>query len=147
MAKLDFSAYTHEELTRKHEVRGSSNRTFGFVFAAFFLLLSLAPLRKHGAVRGWGLMVSGAFLILAIGRPLWLQPWNRAWTRLGLLLNRVVSPVVMAVLFFFVFTPVAFIVRLLGKDPLRLALNAQAHTYWIERVPPGPAPGSMSNQF
>lgn len=141
------SASTHEELTRKHAVRGSSNRNFGLVFAAFFLLLALAPLRKRGDVRGWGLVVSGAFLLLAAWRPLWLQPLNRVWTQLGLLLGRIVTPVVMALLFFSLFTPVAFIARLLGKDPLRLTLNAQATTYWIERVPPGPAPGSMANQF
>jgi hypothetical protein len=139
--------YTHEELTREHEIRGSSNRNFGLVFTAFWLLFALAPLRKHGAVREWGLVLSAVFLVLSILRPIWLQPLNRLWTQLGLLLGRIVTPVVMAVLFFVVFTPVAFLVRLLGKDPLRLALNVQAHTYWIERVPPGPAPGTMSNQF
>jgi hypothetical protein len=145
--KREVSAYTHEELTRKHAIRSSSNRTFGLVFAAFWLLFALAPLRKHGTVREWALALSGVFLVLAMGRPLWLQPLNRLWTQLGLLLGRIVTPVVMTVLFFLVFTPVALLVRLLGKDPLRLALDAQAHTYWIERVPPGPEPGSMSHQF
>jgi hypothetical protein len=145
--KKELSAHTHEELTRTHEVRGSSNRNFGFVFTAFWLLVALAPLRKHGAVREWALALSAVFLLLSIGRPIWLQPLNRLWTQLGLLLGRIVTPVAMAVLFFVVFTPVAFLVRLLGKDPLRLALNAQAHSYWIERVPPGPEPGSMANQF
>lgn len=137
----------HEELTRTHEVRGSSNRNFGLVFTTFWLLVALAPLRKHGAVREWALPLSAVFLLLSIWRPIWLQPLNRLWTQLGLLLGRIVTPVAMALLFFLIFTPVAFLARLLGKDPLRLTLNAQARSYWIERVPPGPAPDSMSNQF
>ncbi len=66
---------------------------------------------------------------------------------LGLLLGRVVSPIVMALLFFLVVTPTAFLFRLLGKDPLRLAAEPRAGTYWIERRPPGPPPDTMANQF
>ena len=141
------SSFTHEELTRRHEIRGSSNRAFGLVAATFFLLLALAPLRKHGNVRGGWLVVSGAFLALAILRPIWLQRLNWLWIRLGILLGKVVTPVVMAALFFLIFTPMAFFIRMLGKDPLHLARSPQARSYWIERVPPGPAPDTMSNQF
>lgn len=144
---MENHADTHEDLSREHAVRGSSDRSFGLVFAAFFLLLALAPLRRHGSVRVWALAVSAVFLALALLRPVWLQPLNRLWTRLGILLGMIVTPVAMTALFFLVFAPVACLIRMVGKDPLRLGRIPQARSYWIERIPPGPAPDTMSNQF
>ena len=138
---------THEELNRKHAVRGSSDRSFGIVFAVFFALLGLSPLWKHHPVRPWALALSGLFLIISTLRPAWLHPLNQTWIRLGLLLGRVVNPIVMGLLFFIVVAPIGIILRLLGKDPLRLSLDATLHSYWIDRQPPGPAPETMSNQF
>ncbi|MBZ5609643.1 MAG: hypothetical protein LAP38_15385 [Acidobacteriia bacterium] len=137
----------HEDFSRQAEAKGSSDRTFGVVFAVFFALLGLAPLRTHHSIRWWALAVSLVFLALAVLRPAWLHPFNRLWTQLGLLLGRVVSPIVMGLLFFLVVTPVGFLLRLLGKDPLRLAPDPGASTYWIERRPPGPPPETMANQF
>ena len=138
---------THEELTRKHDVRGSSDRAFGLVFAVFCAFVGLAPLWKHRPVRPWALVLSGLFLAIGILRPSWLHPLNQAWMKLGLLLGRIVNPIVMGLLFFVVVAPTALIFRMLGKDPLRLSLDAPADSYWIDRRPPGPSPETMSNQF
>jgi hypothetical protein len=91
--------------------------------------------------------LAGLFLVLSILRPAWLHAFKQIWTKLGLLLGRLVNPIVMALLFFIVVAPTALICRLLGKDPLHLALDATAGSYWIERRPPGPSPATMSNQF
>ena len=79
--------------------------------------------------------------------PRALAPANRAWHRLGLLLHRVMTPVVMSVIFFATVTPMAVFMRLFGKDPLRLKREPEASSYWIPREPPGPEPDSMKNQF
>jgi len=138
---------THEDFSRHAEARGSSDRAFGIVIGAFLALVALAPLRTHHAIRWWAL--APALLVLAVAGvvPGWLHLFNQLWTKLGLLLSRVVTPVAMGLLFFLVVTPVAFLLRLLGKDPLRLAPDAKADTYWIERAPPGPPADSMVNQF
>jgi hypothetical protein len=138
---------THEELTREHAVRGSSDRAFGIVFSVFFALAGLAPLLKHRPIRSWALVLGGLFLAVTIVRPVWLHPLNQGWIKLGLLLGRIVNPIVMGLLFFVVVAPTAVIFRLLGKDPLRLSLDASAGSYWIDRRPPGPSPQTMANQF
>lgn len=140
-------AALHEDLGRKQEGQGGSDRSFGIVFAVFFTLLALLPLRAHRPVRGWALAVAALFLGVGLLRPGWLHPLNRAWTKLGLLLGRVVSPIVTGIVFFLVVTPIALIFRMLKKDPLRLAPGGDAQTYWIVRQPPGPAPESMRHQF
>jgi hypothetical protein len=138
---------THEDFKRHAEAKGSSDRAFGIVFAIFFSLVALAPLRMHHPIRWWALGAGAVVLAATLIRPRWLHPFNYVWTKLGLLLGRIVSPVVMGLMFFLVVTPTAFLFRLFGKDPLRLAKDAGARTYWIERRPPGPAPESMANQF
>ena len=138
---------THEELARKHAVRGSSDRAFGSVFAVFFALAGFAPLLKQQPMRPWALALAGLFLTITVLRPAWLHPLNQAWIKLGLLLGRIVNPIVMGLLFFVVVAPTALIFRLLGKDPLRLSLDATAGSYWIDRRPPGPSPETMANQF
>ena len=138
---------THEDLGRTHEVEGSSDRSFGVVFTVVFLIVALLPLWKGEAPRLWALAVSAVFLLAALARPVVLRPLNRAWLKFGLLLGRVVNPIVMAVIFYLVITPVGLVVRLLGKDPLRLRLDREAKSYWIERDPPGPDPRTMSKQF
>jgi hypothetical protein len=126
---------------------GSSNRAFGLVFTGFFVLVALAPLVRGAPVRTWALMLAAAFLVAALAFPRALAPLNRAWTLLGDLLHRVTTPIALAVLFFGVVTPTAFLMRLLGKDPLRLRRAPAEMSYWIERVPPGPEPDSLRNQF
>jgi hypothetical protein len=138
---------THEDLSRRQEGKGSSDRAFGVVFTIFFALVGLAPLRAHHPIRWWALAVAVLVLAVALVRPGLLQPFNRLWTKLGLLLGRIMSPIVTGLLFFVVVTPTGLLLRLFGKDPLRMASDAKARTYWIERQPPGPPPESMANQF
>jgi len=87
------------------------------------------------------------FLLPALFRPSLLAGLNRYWTRFGLLLARVVHPIVIAILFFGAFTPIGFLMRRFGNDPMRRRFDPDAGTYWIPRTPPGPAPGAMRKQF
>jgi hypothetical protein len=137
----------HEDLTREHQVEGSSNRSFGLVFAAIFLLVACWPLFHRELPRWWALGVAGVFAVVAIGKPALLTYPNRLWTGLGLLLGKVVSPVALGILFYGVVAPIGLLVRVTGKDPLRLKLDSGADSYWIRREPPGPPPDSMTNQF
>jgi hypothetical protein len=79
--------------------------------------------------------------------PAALRPLNRLWLRFGLLLYRVVNPVVMALVFYSTMVPIGLAMRLCGKDPLRLRREPDAASYWLEREPPGPLPATMKNQF
>lgn len=137
----------HENLDREEAVQGSSDRTFGLVFTVVFLALGLWPLWKGGAVHYWSLGVGAAFLILSFARPTLLGPLNRLWMKFGLLLNRIVSPVILGILFFLVVTPTGLLMRLFGGNPLRLGFDSKEKSYWIKRDPPGPDPKTMSNQF
>lgn len=138
---------SHEDYSREHDVDGSSDRSFGFVFAAVFLIIALWPLLSHGAPRIWALVVSGLFAVIAVLRPALLSRPNKAWMRLGLLLGKIVSPVALGIMFFTVITAIGALMRATGKDPLRLKLDRSSRSYWIERTPPGPARGSMKQQF
>ena len=137
----------HEDLRRSEPVRGSSDRNFGLVFAAFLIVYGLLPLRAGAPVRVPALCGAGLLLLASLLRPQLLHPFNSLWTRLGLLLGRIVNPVVTALLFFLVFVPAGLILRLLGKDPLHLKPAPEAATYWIVRDPPGPQPETMAKPF
>lgn len=137
----------HESYDRHQDVPGSTDRSFGLVFAAVFAAIGLLPLVHGGAVRLWALVVSAAFLGVALVVPSVLRPLNRLWLKFGLLLHKIVSPVVLGIMFFLVITPIGMFLRARGKDPLRLKPNKQSKTYWIERVPPGPTPESIKDQF
>jgi hypothetical protein len=136
----------HENLGQR-EVKQSSDRSFGIVFTVVFVVIGLFPLIDAGAVRLWSLAVAAVILIVALARASLLAPFNRAWLKFGLLLHRIVNPLVMGLIFYLAVTPTALVMRLLGKDPLRLAFEPDAKTYWIDREPPGPAPDTMKQQF
>jgi len=140
-------AETHEDFSRSQEVKTSSNRAFGWVFVTVFLIIALWPLVSGGALRWWLLIVSAMVAVVTIAAPALLTVPNRLWQRFGLLLHRIVSPVVLAIMFYGVITPMGVLMRAFGKDPLRLRRNGSAQSYWIKRDPPGPKPESMSNQF
>jgi len=139
----------HEDFTREEKVHGSSDRSFGLVMAAFFAIVALWPLLQGplSAIRWWALAIAAAFLALALLWTAPLRPLNQLWLKLGLLLSKVVSPVVLMVLFYATVTPIGVLMRWTGKDPLRLRRNSAAASYWIPREPPGPAPDSMKQQF
>jgi predicted membrane metal-binding protein len=138
---------THERLVHEEAVRGSSDRAFGLVFAAVFAIVGAWPLLRGRPVRWWAVGVALVFLVAALAAPRMLAPLNRLWLKLGLLLHRIVNPVVMGFVFFSTVTPIAIVLRLRGKDLLRLRRDPAASTYWIERRPPGPAPATMTRQF
>jgi hypothetical protein len=126
---------------------GSSNRSFGLVFAAFFFLIGFVPLLFGRGIRIWSLGLAMAFALAALLAPRVLAPLNRLWTRFGALLHSIVSPAVLGIMFFVVITPTGLIMRLLGKDLLRLRQDYEAPTYWIARTPPGPPPKSFVDLF
>lgn len=137
----------HENYARDRIVQTSSNRSLGIVFATVFALVALLPLLSGGSARAWAIIPAAAFLAVALVFPAGLTPLNRWWTRFGLLLHRIVSPLVLGIMFFFVVTPIGLVMRALGKDPLRLRLDQAAPSYWIDRAPPGPAPETFKDQF
>jgi hypothetical protein len=137
----------HEPIRSYRAIATSSNRTFGLVFAGLFLIVAVWPRLRHGQpLRLWALAPSAAFLALALFAEEYLAPLNRLWFELGLKLNAVVSPVIMGLLFYCAVTPMGLLMRAFGNDILLLR-RSEDGTYWIERDPPGPARGSMKNQF
>ena len=143
---MDERQIFHENL-RQEEVVAGSDRGFGLVFAGVFAIIGAVKLWHGHAVGGIWCAAALVFLILAIARPMLLAPLNRLWLKLGLLLYKVVNPIVMALIFSLTILPTGLLMRLFRKDPLRLKRDPQAHTFWIERRPPGPAPDTMRNQF
>ena len=127
--------------------RGPSDRSFGLILSGFLLVVALWPLARGGSVRVWALGLATAFLVAAAARPRVLHPANWLWTWLGLLAHQAVSLLVLTALFYLVITPMGLVLRALGKDLLRLNFDPNAPSYWIERRPPGPMPGTMPNQF
>jgi len=122
-----------------------SERSFGLVFAAVFALVALWPLTDGSGPRWWALAVALGFAVAGFLAPAVLRPLNILWFSFGLLLGRILGPVVMGVIFFVAVTPTALIFRLLGKDPLRLQADESAKSYWIERD--DTLHGSMRDQF
>ncbi len=137
----------HEDLTREQKVEGSSDRAFGVVFAVVFLVIAGWPLFFGGTLRWWAIAASAVFALIAMLKPALLAGLNRQWMKLGVLLGKVVSPIALGLLFYGVITPIGAVLRLAGKDPLRLKFDRGADSYWIRREPPGPPPDSMTNQF
>jgi hypothetical protein len=124
-----------------------SNRSFGTLFVVVFGLLGAYSWWRGGAVYPWAFGLSGLTFLVTLAKPDWLAPANRAWMKLAELLNRVVSPIVLGVIFFGIFTPTAWAMRLAGRDAMKRDFEPAARTYWVEREPPGPDPAGLPNQF
>ena len=137
----------HEDFSRHGEVKGSSDRAFGMVFAAVFAVIGAFPLLDGAMPRFWSLAVAAAFLALALARPAWLAPLNRLWTRFGLLLHRIISPVVLGLTYIVAVFPVGLLMRACAKDPLNRKFEPEVASYWLERETAGPAPETMKDQF
>jgi hypothetical protein len=140
-------ADTHEDLHRDEDFKHSSNRAFGYTFAAVFLVFAGISLWRQGSLWPYLGAIASAFLLLSLIAPDVLAAPNRMWARFGLLLHRIVNPLVMGLVFFLVVTPIGMIMRLAGKDFLRLRFDGAAASYWIDRDPPGPSPDGMRNQY
>ena len=142
----------HEDYGRSHTAKGSSERSFGFVFAVVFLIVALWPLVNDFTawplIRWWAVAVAAAISAIAVVRPTLLRPANQVWLRFGLLLHRITNPIIMAVLFFGVVTPFGVIMRMFGKDPMRRRFDTNASSYWIPRESGNDATIlNMKNQF
>jgi hypothetical protein len=135
----------HEDYAR--EIDRGSDKSFGVVFAVVFAIVGVWPLWDGGSPAYWAFGLSASFLVLALVRPRTLAPLNRLWHLAGLGLGKVVTPLVMGLIFFVTITPMALIMRMMGKDPLRLRFEPEADSYWIERNPSGPDPETLNRQF
>ena len=125
------------------DIKISSNRSFGIVFFIFFLIISLYPILYSGNIRIWSLLISIVFLILGLLNSNLLTPVNKIWLKFGLLLSKIISPIVMGIIFFLVVTPIGFLMKLLNKDILKLKYNKNK-SYWIDKNEPK---SKMKNQF
>ena len=137
----------HEQFDRDESRVGGSDRAFGFVFAAACAIFGALNYWHGHSAWPWWLIVAIIFLIVALAAPSILRPLNRLWSRFGLLLQRIVQPLVMALLFFTTVVPMGLLFRAMGKDLLRRRYDASAASYWIVRQPPGPDTDSFKNQF
>ena len=123
-----------------------SDRSFGFVIAAAIAIISLLPLWRGETPHFWGLAAALGFAAAALLVPARLRPLNRLWHKLGLALHKITNPIIMGVLFFGVILPIAVIFRLRRADPLKLAFDKNAASYWTMRNTPETA-SDMSKQF
>ena len=137
----------HENFHKRDEVKVGSERSFGITFAAIFLIIGSFPLISGEPPGVWALCIGVIFLIAAFALPAALRPLNIVWFRFGMLLHKIVSPLVMGLLFFITLAPIGLIMRLRGKDPLNLRFDPGASTYWIERDAGELEPETMRRQF
>ena len=126
-----------------NEIKISSNRNFGIVFFIVFLVIAIYPLINSSEIRFWSLILSLLFLLLGLIDSKILTPFNKLWFKFGIFLGKIISPLVMGIIFFFVVTPIGFIMRLLSKDILNLKYNNE-NSYWIKKTGPK---SKMKNQF
>jgi hypothetical protein len=124
-----------------------SERDFAFVLAGFFAIVGCWPLIHGNALRLWALAITAVFLVLGLWRPSMLRPLNIVWFKLSLLLAKIVTPIVMGLLYVTTIIPTSLILRMRGNDLLGLAPQPGRNSYWIIRKPPGPKAGSMKRQF
>ena len=144
----------HEDFGRKEEVRGASDRGFGLTVGGILLAIAAVRAGLHlwdGAAPGWleGVLAGIGVVLVGFGvaAPARLAPLNRAWTGLGLLLFKVVNPLVLGLIYLTTVVPIGLFMRLLGRDLLSLQFEREAQSYWVVREPPGPAPETMIRQF
>tara|TARA_Y100000816_G_scaffold284414_1_gene262555 strand:- start:18 stop:401 length:384 start_codon:yes stop_codon:yes gene_type:complete len=126
-----------------NDVKIGSNKSFGIVFFVVFLLIGLYPLINADGIRVWSIIISLVFLILGLTNSKILNPLNKLWFKFGILLGKIISPLVMGIIFFLVVTPIGILMKLLKKDLLNLKFNNK-ETYWIEKNEPK---SKMKNQF
>jgi hypothetical protein len=133
--------------TSKTDVEMGSERSFGIVFAVVFGIIGAWPLLGGGDIRIWAMAIAAGFLLTAFLRPSVLKPLNKIWFAFGMLLHKIISPIVMGILFFLTVTPIAMLLKLFGKDPLTKKFDPDMDSYWIKIDPAKAAANSMRNQF
>jgi len=125
------------------DVKISSNRSFGIVFFVVFLVIALYPITNNGEVKIWSVIISLIFLLLGLLNSKFLTPLNKIWFKFGIFLGKIISPLIMGIIFFLVVTPIGILMRLLGKDLLNLKYGKNK-SYWIDKTGPK---SKMKNQF
>ena len=110
----------------------SSNRSFGILFSILFAIIAFWPIINGNPLRLWPIPISVIFLILGLLNSKLLNPLNVVWVKFGELLGRIIAPIVMALIYFIIITPIGLFMRLIGKDLLNIKFS-QANTYWIKR--------------
>ena len=113
-------------------IKRKDNITFGILFFIFFLIIGLYPLKSDEVIRVWSVVLSLVLLIITIIKPNLFIFFNKFWIKFGILLGKIISPIVMGLVFFFVVTPIGILVRVLKKDVM--GLKRGASSYWINRV-------------
>ena len=111
----------------------SNNRSFGILFFIVFLILGLYPTLKGNSPNIYFILISIPFIILGLINSKILTPLNNTWIKLGEILGIIIAPIVMAIIYFFILTPISIVVRIFGKDLLSIKFNKQVNTYWINR--------------
>ena len=124
-------------------VKIGSNRSFGIVFFVVFLIIATYPLINGDELKLWSLIISIVFLFLGLVNSKILNPLNKLWFKFGIFLGKIISPLVMGIIFFLIVTPIGLLMRLLNKDLLNLKFNNN-NTYWIKKTEPK---SKMKNQF
>ena len=125
------------------DVKINSNKSFGIVFSVVFLIIAVYPLTNNEEIRIWSIILSLIFLVLGLTNSKILSPLNKLWFKFGIFLGKIISPIIMGIIFFLVVTPIGFIMRVFGKDLLNLKYNSNK-SYWIEKTGPK---SKMKNQF
>jgi hypothetical protein len=144
------TASLHENLSRSEEIKGSSDRSFGLTVGGILVVIALVRTWLHDGYGTVEMVLAGigvCLFVLGLVAPSSLAVLNRAWMKLGLIMFKVVNPIVLALMYVTTIVPIGLIMRACGRDPLRLKLDPSASTYWVERDPPGPAPETMIHQF
>ena len=127
-----------------NEINKSSNRSFGILFFIVFLLIGFYPYLNQQDLRIWALIISLVFLILGVIDSKILTPLNNIWFKFGIFLGKIISPLIMGLIFFLVVTPTGIVMRIFGKDLLNLKFNKNMKSYWIDKTGPK---SKMKNQF
>lgn len=138
---------THETLFREEVIQPGSDRSFGMVVGGILSAIGAYQLIEASGTYLWFLVPGVLLIVLGLLAPRVLHPLNVGWTRLGLLLGRVVTPIVMFLIYAISVVPTAIVLRLAGKDLLQLKPRPDQSSYWQVREPPGPPPESLRDQF
>ena len=125
------------------DVKIGTNRSFGIVFFFVFIIISFYPLLNGENIRIWSLIISIVFLALGLFNSKLLNPLNKTWFKVGIFLGKIVSPIVLGLIFFLLVTPIGIIMKIFKKDLLNLKFNNNK-SYWIEKNEPK---SKMKNQF
>ena len=146
MSTLVMNQSTHENFNRDEATSPGSDRTFGLVMAAALALVGAVNFHHSGRLWPWELVLAVLFLAAALLKASLLNPLNRLWMKFGLVLHWIVNPIVMGLLFYGTIWPTGIVMRMRGRDLLRLKREPSSDTYWIARAP-GPQPETMRDQF